>query len=124
MTNEEMERAIQFLIENQAHLSAEQMKLTADMQRLTADMQRLTSEMQALTEHVRKLTEHVELIAQATLANTGQIGQLAEAQTRTERRLQELAQSHADLAERLNIFITVVEKYISEHGNREKGPES
>lgn len=117
MTNEDMERAIQFLIEHQAQISAEQMKLTADVQALTADVQKLTGD-------VQKLTESQALLMQATVANTGQIGRLAEAQARTDTKLQEMAQAQTDMAERLNAFIVVVEKYISERRNGNRSGES
>jgi hypothetical protein len=54
----------------------------------------------------------------------GMVGRLAEAQERTDRRIAELAEgltrtdaNVAELTERLNIFINVVEKYISRNGN-------
>jgi hypothetical protein len=54
---------------------------------------------------------------QATLANTGQIGRLAEAQARTDAKFQEMTQAQTEMAERLNAFIVVVERYISERSS-------
>ena len=124
MTNEDIERAIQFLIEHQAQISAEQMKLTADVQALTADVQRLTTDVHRLTTDVQKLTESQGLLMQATVANTGQIGRLAEAQARTDTKLQEMAQAQTEMAERLNAFIVVVEKYLAERRNGNRSGES
>jgi outer membrane murein-binding lipoprotein Lpp len=117
MTNEEMEQAIQFLIENQAQISAEQMKLTGDVQTLTAGVEKLTADVQKLTADVQTLTESQGLLTQAIIANTGQIGRLADAQARTDVKFQEMAQAQVELAERLNAFIVVVERYISERSS-------
>ncbi|HSE97165.1 MAG TPA: hypothetical protein VLD57_02770 [Blastocatellia bacterium] len=89
MTNEEMQKAIQFIIEQQAQFAAD----------------------------IQKLTQSQSRLAEATLANTGMIGRLTsivekltEAQTHTDAKM-------AEMAERLDSFIVVVEKYISEGRN-------
>ena len=87
---------MQFILEQQAQFAA-------DIQKLIETQQKLAEEQVRLTEgHVR--------LAEAILANTGMIGRLAEAQARSDERI-------ADLAARLDAFIVVVEKYISEGRN-------
>jgi predicted transcriptional regulator len=103
MTPEEMERSIQFIIGQQAQFSAD---------------------IQKLTENQAKLTESQKQLTDATLANTGMIGtiirmldkitenqaNLTEAQTQTNVKV-------GELAERLDNFIVVVEKFITESRN-------
>jgi hypothetical protein len=113
MTNEEMERAIQFLVEQHAQLFASQQQLTADVQKLTVDVQKLTVDVQKLTVDMQKMAEIQMKLMEATIANTAQIGRLVEAQAQTDIKFKEMAQAQANLAERLDAFIVVVERYIS-----------
>ena len=108
MTNEEMEKAIEFVLGQQAQAAA-------GLQMLTADVQALA------TSHAGLTASYVKL-AEATLANTGAIGRLAEAQARTDEKVARLAESQAELAERLDAFIVTVERYIAEgrNGNAKK----
>ena len=100
MTNGDLDKKIEFIIEQQA-------QFTADIQALR--------EVQAIQ-------------TDAVMTIVGLVGKLAEAQERTEAKLEarftELAaaQTHtnekvAEVAERLNIFIDVVERHISRNGN-------
>jgi len=107
MTDEEMRRTIQFILEQQAQF--------------TTDMQQMRE------EHARSAAvtgQQIGRLAEATLAITGIVGRLGDAQERTERKVAELAEVQerterkvGELADRLNLFIGVVERYITEYRN-------
>jgi hypothetical protein len=99
MTNEEIGQRIEFIIEQQA-------QFTSDMQVLR-ELQ--AADAQLLKEQYRNLSD-------AVVAVVGMVGRLAEAQARTDQKVSELADAQARTDERLNIFINVVEKYISRNG--------
>jgi hypothetical protein len=96
MTNEEMQKAMQFIIEQQAQFATD----------------------------IEKLTRSHSQLAEATLANTGMIGRLTDILDRLTEAQTSLAQAQAhtdakmaEMAERLDSFIVIVEKYISEGRN-------
>jgi hypothetical protein len=102
MTNDEVERAIEFIVKQQAQVGA--------------DMQQL-AESQGRTE--RQLGTVVDLLSQLTKTQL----QVAEAQVRSEARIAELAQGQkrtdealAETNDRLNSLIVVVERYFSNGG--------
>jgi hypothetical protein len=106
MTNEEIGQRIEFIIEQQGHF--------------TADIQILREIQAADTKLLKKQYRN---LSDAVVAVVGMVGRLAEAQARTDQRVSELAEKASELAdaqarteERLNIFINVVEKYISRNG--------
>lgn len=107
MTNEEIGQRIEFIIEQQA-------QFTSDIQ-ILREIQ--ASDTKLLKEQYRNLSDAVVTVV-------GLVGKIAEAQERTDQRVADLAEGLArtdaqvsDLTERLNIFINVVEKYISRNGN-------
>ena len=82
MTGEEMERAIAFILEQQAQFAANQQRHEEAMRRIEAAQERTAGQVEHLS---------------------GAMIELAEAQTRTD--------------EKLNMFIVTVERHISEgHG--------
>jgi hypothetical protein len=103
MTPEEMEKTIQFILEQQAHFAAAIQKLTETQERFSDSQAKLMD---------------------ATLGNTGMIGRILTALDRITEEHVKLAeaQAHTDLkvAEltvRLDAFIVTVERYISERRN-------
>lgn len=99
MTNEEIGQRIEFIIEQQA-------QFTSDIQVLR--------EIQAA--ETKLLKEQSRSLSDAVVTLVGLVGKIAEAQERTEARVSELAEAQARTDGRLNIFINVVEKYISRNG--------
>ena len=93
MTDEEMRRTMQFILEQQA-------LFTTDMQQMREEHARFAAETR----------QNFGRLGEAVLAITGIVGRLGDAQERTERKV-------AELADRLNVFIGVVERYITEHRN-------
>lgn len=106
MTHEEMERAIEFVLSQQAQFAT--------------NLQQLADTQVTFQNQLNKVNE-------AVVATIGMIGKLAQAQERTEKEVQELshkldalAQRGGETEERLNAFIAVVERYISERRNGKK----
>ena len=107
MDNDEIERSIEFIINQQA-LFAEQFA-------------QMAAEMKQMDERLGKLTDVV-------LTVTGMVGRIAEAQvkaieaqTQTDTKIAELAEQGIETQERLNAFIVVVERFISESRNGKHG---
>jgi hypothetical protein len=106
MENQEIERTIQFIL-------AQQAQFVSDVQQL----REVQSERQG---QIGKITD-------ALLTATGLLGKVVEAQHRLgehqeelAKRQEGLAQLHAELTERFNAFIAIMERYLSEKGNGHK----
>ena len=116
MSEKELNRKIEFIIEQQA-------QFMTDLQSLR--------EVQAADSAFMRESYHTLTGAVTTIVNL--VGKLAEAQERTDAKLAELAartdvkiaelaEAQARTDERLNIFIEVFEKYISRNGgNKPEG---
>lgn len=91
MTNEEIQKTMEFIIKQQENFAE-------NMEKAEARMNRLESAFVGIFNLVNENTKALKEL-------TGNVNQLTE------------AQSHTD--ERLNIFITTVERYISERRNGE-----
>jgi type II secretory pathway component GspD/PulD (secretin) len=99
MTNEEMERSVEFVLKQQAQFAA-------DMQRVSSDLQRVSSGLQKVNEWQARTEENLG----TAIGLVGQIAQtqlqMAEAQKHTDKGL-------AETDRRLNSLIVVVERYFS-----------
>jgi hypothetical protein len=102
MSNEEMNKKMEFIVEHQA-------KFAADME--------ILRKAQAAETKVRQ--EQHGRLTEAFLGVVEIIGNLTRAQTRTDEGLKLLTAAQARADERLNIFINVVERYISGNGGSE-----
>lgn len=100
MTPEEMERAIEFLLDHHAKFASE--------------LEQSRDDMQIIRETQREFQSQLGKLAEAVIALTGMVGRVAEAQITTEAAQSKTDERLAELAERLNAFILVVERYISE----------
>ncbi|HVA64193.1 MAG TPA: hypothetical protein VNF74_10750 [Terriglobales bacterium] len=92
MTHDDIERAINFLLKNQAEFDS-----------------RLAELASAQTQTERRL----ERTNEALIAVTGLLGTAADTLTQ---RMDQLATAQTEVAERLNAFIVIVEKYITRNG--------
>jgi len=108
MTPEEMQRAMEFLLDHHARFSAE---------------------MDQIKETQLRFQLQLTTLGEAVIALTGNIGRVTEAQARTDAKVAELVASQlksdekwAELKERLDAFILFIERYISENRNG-KNPE-
>lgn len=111
MIPEEMERTIQFILAQQAQFSSDIMQLKE-----TSDV--ILKSQTDLTKALTTVVGMVGDLAAAQKETAAQVGQLsesfrglAEAQTRTENTV-------AELSDRVNAFIVVVERYISGNGKQ------
>lgn len=95
MSNEEMNKKMEFIVEHQA-------KFAADIQ--------ITREVQAAD---------AKLLKDAVIGVVEIVGSLTRAQMRTDESIKLLTESQQRTDERLNIFINVVERYISGNGGSE-----
>lgn len=106
MTNEEMQKMMEFILQQQAtftvnlDLLREQVNHLSDAQRRTEE--NLAELVTAQTQMARQQTHMNEVVAA-----------IADAQQRTEARVAELAEAQAHTDERLNSLINVVERYFS-----------
>ncbi len=117
MNSEEMERAIQFILQQQAQFWASVQSLegivrdhTAQIGQLTSRVDQLTSRVDQLTGHVGQLAGHVGNLTDLVM----RLGSIVEEQgRRSDERLDLLAESQRRTDERLNTLINVVERYFS-----------
>lgn len=106
MANEQFERHMQFIVEQQAQFSADILELK-ETQKMEGQLWR---------EKYDNLTDAITTIV-------GMVGKLAEAhqrlsatQERTDEQLSELTNKQAETDNRLNALISVVERYFSGNG--------
>ncbi|HEY0545251.1 MAG TPA: hypothetical protein VGC91_07755 [Pyrinomonadaceae bacterium] len=96
MTNEEMQRAMDFIIQQQAQFAS--------------DIQELRESQKELFQAQQRGEERTTQIEVAILRLVGVVERVVETQARTDQKL-------AETDERLNSLINVVERYISERRN-------
>ena len=111
MTNEEWERKVKFIVGQQAQFSA-------DIQQL----KELHTQAEARMTHIENIIVTAYEVTDAKINalaedTTAKINALADSHIRLEDSLAHLAESQAKTDERLNVFINVVERYISEGRN-------
>jgi hypothetical protein len=107
MSNEEMQRTMEFILRQQAQFSV-------DIQELRGTQQRGEERMTRMEGVIMRLVDVVEKVVEAQ-ARTDQ--KIAEVDERLSQKLADLSQKLAETDERLNTLITVVERYISEKHN-------
>jgi len=108
MANEEMQRNMEFIVSQQAQFAADIQKLGEVQLQFDARMTRIEGAVVTVVDLVGQLARSQETTAT-------QIAELAEAQKRTDEAL-------AETNDRLNSFITFVERYISDRQNGHQSP--
>ena len=103
MTNEERERLMEFILQSQADSEVRLQKIAEENAQAAARMGSLENAFVGV----------FNMIAETAKAQK----ELAEIQAKNEARLTRLEQAHAETGERLNVFINVLERYISEGRN-------
>lgn len=106
MNNEQFERQMEFIVQQQA-------KNTIDIEKLQEAQAELTKKHNHLTE---ALTTVVGMVGR--LADGHE--RLTKAQERTDEQLSELTNKQAETDDRLNVLISVVERYFSGNGHQPK----
>lgn len=97
--NEEMEKTMQFILEQQA-------QFTANFQRVEEEREKDSARITRLEESFRLLVQLAESHDERLVSLDERLASLAEAQIRTDEQMRETD-------ERLNSLIAVVERYIS-----------
>jgi predicted transcriptional regulator len=103
MTGEEMERAIAFILEQQAQMASTQAQMASTQAEMASTQAQINSTMARLTERVERNAEGTTALLAIAEMHEREITENREAQTRTD--------------ERLNALIDTVERYISEGRN-------
>ena len=93
MSNEDMEKRMEFIVEQLADLTVKQQQTDSIVNRLA----------NASLDRIENLENKIEALVDAQIRTEGHVSALVESQLRTD--------------ERLNAFVTVVERYISEDRN-------
>src|SRR5262245_42628887 len=102
MTEEEMNHRMEFIVEQQAQFSV--------------NIQKLGQNLQKLTEAQTKSEQRMNPMEGAFV---GLVNLIGDAQKQTEARISELAQAQTRTDERLNTFINVLERHIeSKNGSQ------
>ena len=114
MANEQFERHMQFIVEQQAQFAV-------DIQQLKEAQAELTTKHNHLTE---ALTTVVGMVGKLTEAQNRTDEKLSQAQDRTDEKLLELTNKQAETDDRLNTLIGVVERYFSGNGASPRKPRS
>jgi hypothetical protein len=96
MTPEEMQRVIEFLLDHDAKFAVK---------------------MEQIENAQLKFQLQLGSLGEAVIAVIGMVGRVTEAQIRTEAAQKKTDEELSELAKRLNAFILVVERYISENRN-------
>ncbi len=105
MTPEQMENAMNFIVEQQA-------KFSVDLERMKESHEQRMKEIDAVQAVHQEL---IEQLTDASVKTFEALGELIKAQKQTEKVMRE---SNAETNERLNILINVVENHISNHNGK------
>lgn len=117
MTHEELEKAMQFVLEQQAQFAANQQQVDERVSRLETNMAEMAQAQTQLVQAQAQLTQE-----QAQTAR--EQAQLARTQTHMNEVVAAMLETHRHTEERLDAFIGVLERYISEGRNGQSGGES
>src|SRR5258708_16411548 len=107
MSDEELRKKMEFIIEQQAQFAV-------DIQQLK---ERQEAEAKLWNEKQNNLNEKHNNLTDAMTTVVGWIGKVAIAQTELTEAQERTDAQLAETNERLNVFINVVERYITEHRN-------
>jgi predicted nucleic acid-binding Zn-ribbon protein len=108
MTPQEMERTMEFIVEQQAQFAVRIDKLLESAEKFERSQHELQQADARLHENQARLYENQATLTASLLRVAEIVEDLAEAQKKTESRLQQTD-------ERLNVLINVVEKHIAGH---------
>src|SRR6266700_7233675 len=120
MTGEELDRAIQFLLEGQAKNDALIGQLGVRVDQLSADVNRLTGDSADFKVLVREFAESTRLFAERADERLDRLEERAE---RSDGHRERLDKALAEGAERMNALMRVVEGHITDETRHRRSPE-
>jgi hypothetical protein len=110
MTNEEIEKTMQFVLEQQAQFAANQQQVDERVSRLETNMAMIA---QAQSQTAQAQTQISQVLAQVAQEQA----KMMRAQTHMNEVVAAMLETHRHTEERLDAFIGVLERYISEDRN-------
>jgi DNA anti-recombination protein RmuC len=114
MTDEDMKKKMEFIIEQQAQFTVNMDLLREAQQRTEARVADIATAQAQATRMQAHVNEVIATLAEAQQRTEERVQTLVESQTRTDQKM-------AETDERLNTLINVVERHISEgHGGQSK----
>ena len=111
MTWDEVEKAMQFLLDNQARNEAQIGMLSTQIDGLGRRVDQLTGDVAELGGHVRQLTDLVGRVAESTRVFV----------ERANGRFERVETALADMTEKLNGLIGIVEQHVTDESRHGKG---
>ncbi len=120
MTNEEMERKMEFILKQQESFSDNLQQVSDKLRDVAERQDKFQQEMDELKTRQDQAQAQINSVNQAIVGLFAITSNLAEAQKQTEARVNDLTESVKEVTERLDIFINVVERYITENRNGKK----
>jgi hypothetical protein len=117
MTNEEMNKKMDFIVEHQAKFPAE-MEMMREKQ--AADAKLFEQQHRRLSDGLLSVIDILGGLTRVQARTEERVNSLAEAQARNEESIKRLTEAGARTDERLNNLINIVERHISGNG----GPHS
>jgi chromosome segregation ATPase len=117
MTFEEMERTMQFILDQQASTSAGLESLTYKVNSLSEKIDGLADAQLRADPRISRLEEGFELMIKLVRNFDERLDHTTVAQAETNDTLNRLIDAQAETETRLNIFIDTVERLISDRGN-------
>src|SRR3982751_6553481 len=105
MTEEETEKTVQFIVEQQAQFSA-------DIEKLTKGQSQLADATLANTGMIGRLVDMLDKITDLQGRSDNKVIETAEAQVKSDGKVAEMGQALAELTERLDTFIITIERYM------------
>ena len=103
MSDGEVEKRIEFIIQQQAQFAS--------------DIQILREKQSHLTDALVTVVGVVGQLAEAQQRTDARFAELAESQQRTDAKLAQLAEAQARTDDRLNVLIDAVERFVSRNGH-------
>jgi len=113
MANEEIERNIHFIINQQA-------QFVGDLQNLINEIRRIAEIQAKSLEQQAGFQTQLGTMASVTLTMVDPFNKLAEAQAKSDAKLAELATAQAETDERLSALINMFERYLSSRNGRQE----
>lgn len=116
MNNDEMNKKMEFIVEQQAKFAAD-IEIMREVQ--AAESKLRNGQNQRLSDGLIGLVDIVGSLTRAQIGADERINSLAEAQKRTDESLKRLSEAQAQTEASLKILINVVERHISGNGGAE-----